>query len=127
MRFAMLTLTSLVVFSNHYSFNNPQALEQYLKSDLHIDDAQYQLLYTVFAVPNIFSCFFLGYFVDYFGVKLSLNIFSCAIVVFQSIISVGGYIYSYKCILIARIFFGMASGGLICAVSAMIAIWFHGK
>ena len=127
MRFAMLTLTSLVVFSNHYSFNNPQALEQYLKSDLHIDDAQYQLLYTVFAVPNIFSCFFLGYFVDYFGVKLSLNIFSCAIVVFQSIIGVGGYIYSYKCILIARIFFGMASGGLICAVSAMIAIWFHGK
>ena len=126
-RFLLLFLASMTVFSNHYSFNNPQALESYMIQDLNISIAQFQLLYTVFALPNIITTFFFGYFVDYFGVKISLIIFSVAILVFQVMVAIGGYVYSYIVILIGRLLFGLASGGLISSLAAILTFWFKGK
>lgn len=36
-RFLVLFLLSMVVFGNQYAFNNPQALEESMEKDLHID------------------------------------------------------------------------------------------
>jgi MFS family permease len=90
-RFFVLFLVSMVVFGNQYAFNNPQALEQYMEEDLDIGETQFQLLYTIFAFPNIFATFFIGFLIDYLGVRIGLITLTAGVTVFQLSIAIGGY------------------------------------
>jgi MFS family permease len=126
-RFFILFLVSMVVFGNQYAFNNPQALEKYMEEDLNIGETQFQLLYTIFAFPNIFATFFLGFLIDFLGVRIGLIALSAGVAVFQLSIAIGGYSYSYTTILIGRMLFGLASESLITAQACMVSFWFKGK
>jgi hypothetical protein len=42
------------MFGNNYSFDNPQALQVQIEEELNISIGQFNLLYTVFSLPNIF-------------------------------------------------------------------------
>lgn len=108
-RFFVLFLVSMVVFGNQYAFNNPQALEKYMEEDLDIGETQFQLLYTIFAFPNIFATFFLGFLIDYLGVRIGIIALTAGVAIFQLSIAIGGYAYSYTTILIGRMLFGLAS------------------
>lgn len=99
----------MVVLGNQYAFNNPQALQNSLEEDLDIGETAYDMLYTVFAFPNIFATFIIGFLIDYLGVRVGLIALSIGITVFQLVIAIGGYSYSYTTILIGRILFGLAS------------------
>lgn len=79
------------MFGNQYAFNNPQALEGDMIEDLGINETQFQLLYTIFAFPNIFATFFIGYLVDYLGVRFGIIALAAGVVVFQLVIAIGGY------------------------------------
>lgn len=46
---------------------------------------------------------------------------------FQLVIAIGGYTYSYTTILIGRMLFGLASESLITAQASMVSFWFKGK
>jgi MFS family permease len=109
MRFILLLTVILVAFANEYSFNNPQALEDSLETILDINEAQFQLFYSLYALPNIFTLFFIGYLCDLFGMRLSLVILSALIALFQLVIAIGGYTQSYGTILAGRILFGVVS------------------
>lgn len=126
-RFFVLFLVSMVVFGNQYAFNNPQALEKYMEEDLDIGETQFQLLYTIFAFPNIFATFFLGFLIDYLGVRIGLIALTAGVAIFQLSIAIGGYAYSYTTILIGRMLFGLASESLITAQASMVSFWFKGK
>lgn len=126
-RFFVLFLVSMVVFGNQYAFNNPQALEKYMEEDLDIGETQFQLLYTIFAFPNIFATFFLGFLIDFLGVRIGLIALSAGVAIFQLSIAIGGYAYSYTTILIGRMLFGLASESLITAQASMVSFWFKGK
>jgi MFS family permease len=117
----------MVVFGNQYAFNNPQALEEYMEDDLQIGETQFQLLYTIFAFPNIFATFFLGFLIDFLGVRIGLIALSAGVAIFQLVIAIGGYTYSYTTILIGRMLFGLASESLITAQASMVSFWFKGK
>lgn len=117
----------MVVFGNEYAFNNPQSLEVAMHEDLHIGETQFQLLYTIFAFPNIFATFFLGFLIDMIGVRIGLVGFAIGVVVFQLVIAIGGYTYSYSTILIGRLLFGLSSCTLVTAQASMITFWFKGK
>jgi predicted MFS family arabinose efflux permease len=108
-RFVVLILLSMVVFGNQYAFNNPQALEDSLEKDLDISEEQYALLYTLFAFPNIFATFIIGFLIDYLGVRVGLISLATGVTVFQFVIAIGGFAYSYTTILIGRVLFGLAS------------------
>ncbi len=90
-RFFILFLNSMVVFGNQYAFNNPQALEEYMQEDLNINNTQFQLLYTIFAFPNIFATFFIGFLIDFMGVRIGLVALTAGVVIFQFVIAIGGY------------------------------------
>ena len=90
-RFFVLFLVSMVVFGNQYAFNNPQALELHMEEDLGIGETQFQLLYTIFAFPNIFATFFIGFLIDYLGVRIGLVSLTAGITIFQLSIAIGGY------------------------------------
>jgi hypothetical protein len=41
------------MFGNNYAFDIPQALENEIESRLNISEVEFNLLYSVFALPNI--------------------------------------------------------------------------
>lgn len=98
-----------------------------MEEDLGIGETQFQLLYTIFAFPNIFATFFLGFLIDFMGVRIGLVALAIGVVVFQLVIAIGGYAYSYTTILIGRMLFGLASESLITAQASMVSFWFKGK
>lgn len=117
----------MTVFGNQYAFNNPQALEASMEKDLEIGPTQYELLYTIFAFPNIFATFIIGFLIDFIGVRIGLIALSAGVALFQLVIAIGGYAYSYTAILIGRMLFGLASESLITAQASMVSFWFKGK
>lgn len=49
----------------------------------------------MYALPNIFTLPFIGYYVDKFGVRISLIVMSIFLTLFQAVIALGGYWESY--------------------------------
>ena len=77
-RWLVLALTSLLMTGNYYCYDNPSALYQQLKStfdDLPSFDYYFDLLYSVYSIPNIFLPMAGGILVDRVGVLFSLNLF----------------------------------------------------
>lgn len=126
-RFLVLFLVSMVVFGNQYAFNNPQALEDSMEKDLDIGETQFQMLYTIFAFPNIFATFIIGFLIDFLGVRTGIIALAAGVAIFQLVIAIGGFAYSYTTILIGRMMFGLASESLITAQASMVSFWFKGK
>ncbi len=98
-----------------------------MHQDLHISNTQFQLLYTIFSFPNIFASFFIGFLIDYIGVRVGLLALSAGVVIFQLLIAAGGFTYSYITILIGRMLFGLVSVSLITAQASLVSFWFKGK
>lgn len=67
------------------------------------------MLYTIFALPNIFATFIIGYLIDFFGVRKGIIVLSFGVVIFQVIVAAGGASKSYVTMLIGRMLFGIAS------------------
>lgn len=96
-------------------------------TELNINEPQYDMLYTLFAFPSIFSTFIIGFLIDVLGVRIGLVSLSFGIAVFQLFVAFGGLFKSYPLMLIGRMMFGIASSSLITAQSAFISSWFVGK
>jgi hypothetical protein len=63
----------------------------------------------VFAFPNIFATFIIGFLIDFLGVRTGLITLTIGVTLSQLIIAFGGYLSSYGTILIGRGLFGLAS------------------
>lgn len=50
---AIILLAILLMVGNNYAFDIPQALEVPLEREFHLTQTQFNLLYSIFAVPNI--------------------------------------------------------------------------
>jgi MFS family permease len=125
-RFLLLAILIFVAFANEYAFNNPQALEDSMEKILDISESQFQLFYSLYALPNVVTLLIIGYLCDRFGVRLSLISLSAGVAFCQLIIAIGGYIKSYPLILVGRILFGIASEALFIPHASMISLWFQG-
>lgn len=51
----------------------------------------------------------MGFLIDFLGVRVGLITLTIGITLSQAIIAYGGYIYSYKLMLIGRVAFGLTS------------------
>ena len=85
------------------------------------------MLYTIFALPNIFATFIIGFLIDFLGVRFGLITLSLGVAIFQTVIAFGGAYHSYTTMLIGRMMFGIASESLITAQASFVSIWFQGK
>lgn len=106
-RFLVLFLLSMVVFANMYAFNNPQALQSSLMKELHITETQFNMLYTVIALPNIVFPFFIGIIIDFIGIRVAFITLTFAVIVFQSVVAIGGATQSFQTMLIGRLLLGI--------------------
>lgn len=68
-RFLVVGLASFLLFGNMYAFDNPQALEESIETQLDLSEVQFNLLYSYFSLPNIATCLIIGVIIDKIGVK----------------------------------------------------------
>jgi len=126
-RWAVLILSCLNGVGNYFCFDNPQALQAAIVDDFKINTFWYNLLYSVYAFPNIILPFFGGMFVDKFGVRLGINLFSFLLIIGQGVVTFGAYSHNYNLMLAGRVIYGFGGESLGVAQSVLISKWFKGK
>jgi len=65
------------------------------------------LLYTVYSIPNIILPLFGGMFLDRFGIRTGLVLFTFILTIGQFVYMVGGFKNNFNLLLAGRIIFGM--------------------
>jgi len=127
LRWIVVLLASFLVFGNDYCYDLPQALEVPLQEKFNINEVKYNLLYTVYSLPNIILPFVGGYILDYFGVKVGIILYNLLIITGQSLFTLGCYTGNYNLLILGRSVFGTGAESLNVAQSMIVTMWFKGK
>jgi MFS family permease len=126
-RWPVLFLVSFLMGCNNYCYDNPAALYKPLGDSFATDpnfETMYDLLYSIYSVPNIFLPMAGGMLVDKIGLYFSLNLFSALIFVGQLVIAVGCSMGSLPTMLAGRFIFGLGGESISVAQSALVERWF---
>lgn len=127
LRWLAVALASFLVFGNDYCYDLPQALETPIQEKFNVSEVQYNLLYSVYSMPNIILPFFGGYILDYFGVKVGVLLFNLLIIAGQGLFTIGCYGENYTWLIVGRSVFGIGAECLNVAQSTIVTMWFKGK
>ena len=89
-------------------YDFPGILNSNIQEELHVSATQINLLYTVYAIPNILFPLFGGYLIDIIGVRKGVFIFSLILVIGQVVCTIGASksVSNFYIILVGRIIFG---------------------
>lgn len=104
-RWLVLLLTSFFMGCNYYCYDNPAALYKPLSNafaDVPSFDYYYNLLYSLYSIPNIVLPIFGGLLVDRAGLYVSLNLFAALILLGQLIFAIGCSYGSIHVMLVGR-------------------------
>eukprot|EP00644_Phytophthora_capsici_P010624 jgi/Phyca11/528532/estExt2_fgenesh1_pm.C_PHYCAscaffold_300148 len=128
-RWLVLFLSCVLMIGNYYCFDNPAALKSQLQQHFsNIPKDRYEflfnLLYTLYSIPNILLPFFGGVLVDRFGARVMLFAFSTAILAGQLIFATGCSLSSFNMMLFGRVVFGFGGESLGVAQGTLVASWF---
>jgi len=108
----------------------PSALHQQLKDYMPKDpnfEYKFNLLYTLYSLPNIILPFFGGNLVDRFSASICLIMFFTFTFLGQFLFAVGVAMKNWHMMLLGRLVIGLGGENLSVAQSALIAGWFSGK
>jgi MFS family permease len=108
----------------------PAALHQQLKDympESNKFEFQFNLLYTVYSLPNVILPFFGGYVVDCFGAPVCLGSFAFLCWVGQLTFAVGAVVKSWPIMLIGRTVYGFGGESICVAYSTLLSQWFAGR
>jgi MFS family permease len=126
-RWAVLFLSCTILIANYYCYDNPSALHDQLK-DRFKEQKDYELwfnlLYTVYSVPNVVLPFFGGYLVDTIGARKMIIVFAILLTLGQAVFALGCTTKSFTAMLIGRVIFGLGGESIVVTQSAMMAEWF---
>lgn len=70
----------MIMLGDAYCFDNPMALQSKIQGEFHITNLEFNLLYTVYSLPNIILPFFGGILIDKLGARVAIMLFSTIIV-----------------------------------------------
>jgi len=127
LRWLVVILASFLVFGNDYCYDLPQALESEIQKKFKVDEVEYNLLYSVYSLPNIFLPFVGGYILDYFGIKVGILLYNFLIIAGQSLFTYGCYTENYHLLIAGRSIFGTGAESLNVAQSMIVSVWFKGR
>lgn len=120
-------MACMLTFGDAYAFDNPMALQSTMQKDMNLNNLEFNMLYSVYSLPNMVLPFFGGIMIDKLGVRFSILTFSTVIIVGQLVVVISGYLYDYYGMLVGRSIFGIGSESLNNAQAAIISHWFKGK
>jgi len=129
-RWLVLSLACVVMTGSYYAYDIPSALHQqlqdYMPQSPHFE-TQFNLLYTVYSIPNVILPLFGGNIVDRCGAPACLALFAFFTVLGSSFLSVGVAAKSWYIMYIGRFVFGLGGESLCVAQSTILSEWFEGK
>jgi len=123
-KWLFLFLACMMNFGMDYCLDNPQALQGSIQDEFGIDNADFNFLYTAFAIPNIIMPFFGGLLIDTLGVRKVGVIFSLLIIIGQGIVTFSAFTKSYLIMVIGRVIFGLGGDTLLVVQACLISKWF---
>lgn len=126
MKWIALLFIQLATFGNQYCFDNPQALQGALQTDLNLSLTEYNGLYSFYSLSNFVMPIIWGLAIDRFGNRSILIILTALIVIGQFLVSVAGFAHSYNLMLVGRFIFGLGAESQSFAVNIGVAAWFQG-
>ncbi|EQC31215.1 hypothetical protein SDRG_11138 [Saprolegnia diclina VS20] len=133
MRWLVLVLSCTLMIGNYYCFDNPAALKSQLQQRFNGAfppdrfEFLFNMLYTLYSIPNIILPFFGGFLVDRLGARLCLLMFATTITLGQIVFAFGCSISQFNVMLLGRILFGLGGESLGVAQSTLVASWFKNK
>lgn len=130
-RWAVLFLACSLLFGNFYAYDTPAALNTELQKHLGSSDGVYQyqinLIYSVYALPNMFLPIFGGGFMDRFGTSSLMQLLSVVICVGHLFFSIGVQWRSLPLMIFGRVLFGIGGESLSVAQTRMTTKYFRGR
>ena len=120
----MLFLCCFFVFGNYFCCDYPGTLEKQIEIFYKVDKQTYGILYTSYAVPNLFIPIFAGSLFDKIGSRNGILIFTVILCLGQGIFTLGGYHLSFELMVLGRIIFGIGCESMYVGQSAIVSEWF---
>ena len=106
-RYMLLLLFCLARVCLAFSVDMPAALESTIINVMRVDITQYELLYSLFAWPNVFLAVVGGVLIDrVFGLRLGLLLFVTIACIGQLLVAMGGFFNQFWLMVIGRFVFG---------------------
>eukprot|EP00591_Stephanopyxis_turris_P003617 CAMPEP_0195521622 /NCGR_PEP_ID=MMETSP0794_2-20130614/19064_1 /TAXON_ID=515487 /ORGANISM="Stephanopyxis turris, Strain CCMP 815" /LENGTH=617 /DNA_ID=CAMNT_0040651221 /DNA_START=15 /DNA_END=1868 /DNA_ORIENTATION=+ len=129
-RWLILFLVCIVLTGSYYSYDIPAALHQELDDYMSPDtnyEVHFNLLYSVYSIPNIILPLFGGNIADRFGTSICVLIFASVVFIGQLIVAIGVGEKRWGVMILGRAVFGLGGENLVVVISAMLSKWFEGK
>jgi MFS family permease len=134
-RWILLCLTCTGLLGQFYAYDNPSTLNDQMKdfivakTAISIERYEYNfnLLYSVYSLPNIILPCLLGVAIDKCGTSLLLIILSFCVVVGQGLFSIGLGAANWNTMLIGRAILGIGGESLQVAQNCMLLRCFRGR
>jgi len=127
LRWLALALACFNCFGSSFCYDLPQPLQDMLIKDLRISTIKYDLLYSVYSMPNIILPFFGGIIIDRLGLGKTITIFSCFVALGQLLSTIGVFFNIFSLLIAGRILLGIGGESLGVAQSVVISKWFLEK
>lgn len=128
MRWMVLAACCLVMTGVYYSLDTPAALHAQLQEMFEQEDSNFEfhfnLLYSVYSLPNVVLPFAGGYFVDRTGAAVCLTLFAAACGVGQTIFAFGLFYKQWKMMWLGRAVYGLGGESICVAYSTLLSEWF---
>mmetsp|Transcript_30664 Transcript_30664/g.66266 ORF Transcript_30664/g.66266 Transcript_30664/m.66266 type:complete len:585 (+) Transcript_30664:268-2022(+) len=115
---------------SYYAYDIPAALHQQLADYMPPSsnyETHFNLLYTVYSVPNVILPLFGGTFVDRYGAPLCLTLFALTTFLGATVLSIGVANQSWEVMYLGRFVFGLGMESLCVAQSTILSDWFDGR
>mmetsp|Transcript_32342 Transcript_32342/g.59033 ORF Transcript_32342/g.59033 Transcript_32342/m.59033 type:complete len:461 (+) Transcript_32342:81-1463(+) len=134
-RWIVLILTCLGLFGQFYAFDNPSALNEQLK--LHMAtlspatsekyDYYFNLLYSVYSLPNVALPLLMGMAVDKCGCRRLICFLGCCVVMGHVLFATGVHKGSWTWMIAGRVLFGIGGESMQVAQNCLLFRWFKGN
>lgn len=129
-RWLVLALNCTVMTASYYSFDIPSALHQQLQDYMPKSDSferNFNLLYTIYSIPNVILPLFGGNVVDRHGAPQSLFVFALVVCCGTILVAIGVQTKKWEVMFLGRFVFGLGGESLCVAQSTITSDWFEGK
>lgn len=124
-RWPILMLSCFFIVSRHYNYDIPQGIQVPLENELALSSFKYNLLYTVYSIPNIIWPLFAGAIIDKIGCRLSILIFGSLVVFGQSLFTFGCFQQNFILLLAGRACLGIGGEAVFVIKIPIAARWFR--
>jgi len=128
-------MTCLGLFGQFYAFDNPSALNEQLKEHMlerssmpasHYD-YYFNLLYSVYSLPNVMLPLMMGLAVDRCGCRIIILCLSVCVVLGHAVFATGVGMGSWSTMIVGRIIFGIGGESIQLAQNCLLFRLFKGK